>query len=65
MAAIQLADPATAMRFAVDVRGHGVATRACGAGAIQVSPAFVMTDEQVQELAGALRAALDAMPPAA
>ena len=65
VAAIQLADPATAMRFAVDVRGHGVATRACGAGAIQVSPAFVMTDEQVQELAGALRAALDAMPAAA
>jgi adenosylmethionine-8-amino-7-oxononanoate aminotransferase len=60
LAAIQLDSPATAMSFAVALRRHGVATRACGAGAIQVSPAFTMTDDQVRELAQAFGTALDA-----
>ncbi|SOC54948.1 aspartate aminotransferase family protein [Ornithinimicrobium cerasi] len=60
VAALQLETPAAAMQFAVRVRDFGVATRACGAGAIQVSPAFVMTDEEAQELADRFREALDA-----
>jgi adenosylmethionine-8-amino-7-oxononanoate aminotransferase len=59
LAAIQLGDPAEALALAKRLRDFGVATRAVGAGGIQVSPAFVMTDGQVTELAEALRAALD------
>ena len=59
VAAIQMADPAEAMPLAKKLRSHGVATRAVGAGGIQVSPAFVMTDEQVGELAAAFASALD------
>lgn len=59
IAAIQLADPATAPAMVKTLRRHGVSGRAAGAGALQVSPAFVMTDEQVVELATAVRAALD------
>ena len=54
-----MADPAEAMPLAKKLRSHGVATRAVGAGGIQVSPAFVMTDEQVDELAAAIASALD------
>ncbi|WP_418606104.1 NAD-binding protein [Georgenia sp. SUBG003] len=43
------------------LRQAGVATRMVGAGALQVSPAFVMTDEQVGALAAAFREALDAL----
>lgn len=60
VAALQLETPAAAMAFAVRVRDFGVATRACGAGAIQVSPAFVLTDAQAEELAAAFLEALDA-----
>ncbi|MBA3309593.1 MAG: hypothetical protein H0U28_05960 [Nocardioidaceae bacterium] len=42
------------------LRGHRVATRAVGAGGIQISPALVMTDDQVEELAGAISTALEA-----
>ncbi len=59
VAAVQLADPGAAAGFAKALRGHGVVTRPVGAGAIQVSPAFVMTDEQVGEIAAALAATLD------
>jgi adenosylmethionine-8-amino-7-oxononanoate aminotransferase len=59
LAAIQLGDPAAAMALAKKLRSHGVATRAVGAGGIQVSPAFVMTDEQVGELADSITAALE------
>jgi putrescine---pyruvate transaminase len=59
LAAIQLGDPAAAMALAKKLRSHGVATRAVGAGGIQVSPAFVMTDEQVGELATAITTALE------
>ena len=52
--------PARRWRFAKTLRSHGVATRAVGAGGIQISPAFVMTDDQVAELAAAVAAALDA-----
>ncbi|MEO7234235.1 MAG: aminotransferase class III-fold pyridoxal phosphate-dependent enzyme, partial [Lapillicoccus sp.] len=60
LAAVQLSDPPTAMALAKRLRSHGVATRAVGAGGIQISPAFVMTDEQVGDLAEAIAAALEA-----
>ena len=41
------------------LREDGVATRAVGAGGIQISPAFVMTDAEVDELAAAIGRALD------
>jgi putrescine---pyruvate transaminase len=59
LAAVQLADPGEAAGLARTLRSHGVATRAVGAGAVQVSPALVMTDNEVGELAAALTAALD------
>jgi putrescine---pyruvate transaminase len=59
MAAVQLADPPAAAALAKRLRSHGVATRAVGVGGIQVSPAFVMTDEQVGEMVAAIGAALD------
>src|SRR5262249_14928102 len=59
LAAIQLADAADAMSLAKALRSHGVATRAVGAGGVQVSPAFVMTDDQVKDMAAAFAAALD------
>ena len=61
VAAVQLADATLAPRAVLALRGLGVATRAVGAGALQVSPAFVMTDEQVVELAAAFGEALDSL----
>jgi adenosylmethionine-8-amino-7-oxononanoate aminotransferase len=61
-AAVQLREPTEAPAFAKQLRSFGVATRAVGAGGVQVSPAFVMTDEQVAELASAIGRALDAAP---
>jgi putrescine aminotransferase len=58
VAAVQLADPGQAPKAMTALRDLGVATRVCGAGALQVSPAFVMTDKQVRELASAFRVAL-------
>ena len=60
LAAVQLSSPTEAMALAKKLRGHGVATRAVGSGGIQISPGFVMTDDQVDELAAAISAALDA-----
>jgi adenosylmethionine-8-amino-7-oxononanoate aminotransferase len=58
VAAVQLADASQALAVAQRLRGHGVATRAVGAGGIQISPAFVMTDDEVQTIADALAAVL-------
>lgn len=60
LAAVQLADPAEAIPLAKSLRSHGVATRAVGAGGIHISPPFVMTDDQVADLAGAIGDALEA-----
>lgn len=59
VAAVQLADAPAAARAVRALREVGVSGRAVGAGALQVSPAFVMTDEQAGELADAFRAALE------
>ncbi|WP_433710125.1 aspartate aminotransferase family protein [Nocardia sp. CA-084685] len=50
VAAIQLADPAEALPFVKTLRAHGISGRAAGQGAMQISPSFVMTDTQVDEL---------------
>jgi putrescine aminotransferase len=59
LAAVQLADAAEAPSLAKSLRSLGVATRAVGSGGIQISPAFVMTNEQVYEMADAISRALD------
>ncbi|MFT3715028.1 MAG: aminotransferase class III-fold pyridoxal phosphate-dependent enzyme [Gordonia sp. (in: high G+C Gram-positive bacteria)] len=56
--AVQLADPATAPAMVLKLREQGVATRAAGQGALQVSPAFVMGTDEVDELASRFAAAL-------
>ncbi len=60
VAAVQFADPSYAMPFVKTLRREGVSARAAGNGAIQFSPAFVMTDEQVEQMASATARALDA-----
>jgi putrescine aminotransferase len=67
LTAVQLAPDALAENAALPaavvaaLRAAGVLTRAIGAGGIQVSPPFVITDEQIGELAGAFGTALDAV----
>ena len=59
LAAVQLEDPADAPVLVGLLREEGVATRAVGVGGIQISPAFVMTDGEVDELAAAIGRAVD------
>lgn len=58
VAAVQLADPAEALPFVKTLRAHGVSGRAAGQGAMQISPAFVMTDAEIEELAARILSAL-------
>jgi putrescine---pyruvate transaminase len=60
LAAVQFAEPSEAIPFARLLRSYGISTRAVGAGGIQISPAFVMTDDEVAELAAAIATALNA-----
>ncbi|MFC9896318.1 aspartate aminotransferase family protein [Nocardia sp. NPDC127579] len=50
VAAVQLADPAEGLPLVKTLRTHGISGRAAGQGAMQISPSFVMTDLQVDEL---------------
>jgi len=50
VAAIQLADPSAGLPLVKTLREHGISGRAAGQGAMQISPSFVMTDNQVDEL---------------
>ncbi len=59
MGALWAARHAQALPLAKDLRRHRISARAVGAGAVQVSPTLVMTDEQVAEIAAGLRAGLD------
>jgi putrescine---pyruvate transaminase len=68
MAAVQLggdgAGPdlvASAAVAATAARSAGVITRAIAGGGLQVSPPLVITRDQLDELAGGLRAGLDAI----
>jgi len=58
VAAVQLVDAGAALGLAKTLRKHGIATRAVGAGGIQISPAFVITDDQLDELVAGFTAAL-------
>jgi adenosylmethionine-8-amino-7-oxononanoate aminotransferase len=62
LGAVQLAGVPQAVALARLLRAHGVSTRAVGAGGIQVSPPFVMTDDEVQQIADAVGTALDELP---
>lgn len=59
VAAVQLHDVSAAPTLVARLKDERIATRAVGAGGIQISPAFVMTDEQVQQLADGIGRALD------
>lgn len=59
LAAVQLADPDRIAGAVAAARAHGVLTRALVGGALQISPPLVMTTEQMQVMAEALRAALE------
>ncbi|WP_405165705.1 aminotransferase class III-fold pyridoxal phosphate-dependent enzyme [Nocardia sp. NBC_01499] len=50
VAAIQLVDPAEGLPLVKTLRAHGISGRAAGQGAMQISPSFVMTDDQVDEM---------------
>ncbi|CAM4228683.1 aminotransferase class III-fold pyridoxal phosphate-dependent enzyme [Nocardia ninae] len=50
VAAVQLVDPAEGLPMVKTLRTHGVSSRAAGQGAMQISPSFVMTDAQVDEM---------------
>ncbi len=61
LAAVQLAvgdDDTLPARAATACRDAGVLSRAMGGGSLQISPPFIMTPEQVAEMAGLLHAGL-------
>jgi adenosylmethionine-8-amino-7-oxononanoate aminotransferase len=64
LAAVQLADdvlavdPAAPARLSLALRAHGVISRPLATGALQVSPPFVTTDDDVRLLVAAFTAAL-------
>jgi adenosylmethionine-8-amino-7-oxononanoate aminotransferase len=67
LAAVQLApdaieaDPGLGARLVADIRRRGVITRLLRGGALQVSPPFVITEEEIAQLARSFAAALDAV----
>ncbi|WP_024806079.1 aspartate aminotransferase family protein [Nocardia sp. BMG51109] len=58
VAAVQMADPAEGPAMVKALRAQGVSGRAAGQGALQISPSFVISEEQVAELAAAFGRAL-------
>ena len=67
LAAVQVADavlaedPHAAARAASGARAAGVITRPLAGGGLQVSPPLTITHDQLEELAGGLRAGLDSI----
>jgi len=64
LAAVQLTvgdDETLPYRAAASCREAGVLTRAVGGGGLQVSPPFIMTPDQVAEMASLFRVGLEAM----
>ncbi len=53
------ADPALPRRAVPALRKNGIMTRMLASGAIQISPPLVITDDEVDELAAGIGAALD------
>ncbi|WP_216895489.1 aminotransferase family protein [Nocardia alni] len=58
VAAVQLADPSEGPAMVKAMRAQGVSGRAAGQGALQISPSFVITEQQVIDLAAAIERAL-------
>lgn len=58
VAAVQLADPSEGPAMVKALRAQGVSGRAAGQGALQISPSFVITEQQVAELAAGIVRAL-------
>ena len=58
LAAVQLVDGGQIGAVASRLRTGGVVARALGGGALQLSPPFVVTDEQIGEIATAIETAL-------
>jgi adenosylmethionine-8-amino-7-oxononanoate aminotransferase len=54
------ADPRIGQRLVVDIRERGVITRLLRGVALQVSPPFVITEEEITKIADVFRDALDA-----
>lgn len=67
LAAVQLdrvaldEEPSLPQRLLLELRQHGVLSRALPTGALQISPSFVTTDDDVRDLAAAFSASLDAL----
>jgi adenosylmethionine-8-amino-7-oxononanoate aminotransferase len=65
LAAVQLEravladDPGIAVRVALAARRHGIMSRALAPGALQISPPLVIEQDELEELAAGLKAALD------
>jgi putrescine aminotransferase len=59
--ALVAADATLPDRLRLACREHGVLTRTLVGGALQVSPALIVTRDQLDEIAGAIGAALDAV----
>ena len=54
------ADAGLPARVVIACRTNGILTRALGIGALQVSPALILTQSELDELRDGVRAALDA-----
>src|SRR6476659_2125314 len=52
-------DPGIAARVALAARRHGIMSRALAPGALQISPPLVIEQDELEELAAGLKAALD------
>ena len=61
LGAVQLthSDPTLIKRVVTAARDHGVLTRTLPADSIQISPPFVISEEEILTITGAIRAALD------
>ncbi len=57
-------DPLLAVRIAVEARSQGLITRSLGTS-LQLSPAFVATEAELEEMVARLRVAFEAVVPAA
>ena len=54
-------DPTTPARLVAACRQHGILTRALGIGALQISPALVMDEVQLEELVEGISGALNSL----
>ena len=55
------ADPGIGPRLVAEIRDRGVITRLVGGSALQVSPPFIITEQEIDRIAGTFAAALDAI----